>query len=85
MKCVYTRLLSEEELRPHLERRDGIAFKGLSGEWEGIERQVLICEAQTDNKEIQAAVGRAVRGTWLNICITIYDSSYVAECKTAPL
>jgi hypothetical protein len=40
MKCVYTRLLSDEELRPHLERGDVIAFKGLGGEWEEIERQV---------------------------------------------
>jgi hypothetical protein len=40
MKCVYTRLLSDEELRPHLERGDGIAFKGLGREWEEIERQV---------------------------------------------
>ena len=40
MKCVYTRLLSDEELRPHLERGDVIAFEGLGREWEEIERQV---------------------------------------------
>ena len=40
MKCVYTRLLSDEELRPHLERGDVIAFKGVGREWEEIERQV---------------------------------------------
>jgi hypothetical protein len=40
MKCVYTRLLSDEELRPHLERRDVVAFKGVGREWEEIERQV---------------------------------------------
>jgi hypothetical protein len=40
MKCVYTRLLSDEELRPHLERRDVVAFNGLGREWEEIERQV---------------------------------------------
>ena len=40
MKCVYTRLLNDEELRPHLERGDVVAFKGLGREWEEIERQV---------------------------------------------
>ena len=40
MKRVYTRLLSDEELRPHLERRDSVVFKGLVREWEEIERQV---------------------------------------------
>ena len=40
MKCIYTRLLSDEELRPHLERGDSVAFKGLGREWEEIERQV---------------------------------------------
>jgi hypothetical protein len=40
MKCVYTRLLNDEELRPHLERGDVVAFKGLGREWEQIERQV---------------------------------------------
>ena len=41
MKCVYTRPLSDEELRPHLERGDVIAFKGVGREWEEIERQVV--------------------------------------------
>ena len=40
MKCVYTRLLTDEELRPHLERGDSVGFQGLGGEWEDIERQV---------------------------------------------
>ena len=40
MKCVYTRLLSDAELRPHLERGDSVAFKGLWGKWEDVERQV---------------------------------------------
>ena len=40
MKCVYTRLLSDDELRPHLERGETIAFKGLSSAWLQIERQV---------------------------------------------
>jgi hypothetical protein len=40
MKCVYTRLLSDEELRPHLERGDVVVFEGLGCEWEEIERQV---------------------------------------------
>ena len=40
MKCVYTRLLEDEELRPHLERGDSLAFKGLGHEWQAIERQV---------------------------------------------
>ena len=40
MKCVYTRLLNDEELRSHLERGDVIAFEGLGREWEAIERQV---------------------------------------------
>jgi len=40
MKCVYTRLLNDEELRAHLERGDVIAFKGLGRKWEQIEHQV---------------------------------------------
>ena len=40
MKCVYTRLLDDEELRPHLERGDVVAFKGVGKDWEQIERQV---------------------------------------------
>ena len=40
MKCVYTRLLSDDELRPHLERRDTIVFKGTANAWHEIERQV---------------------------------------------
>ena len=40
MKCVYTRLLRDEELRPHLERRDTLVFKGTANAWQEIERQV---------------------------------------------
>ncbi len=40
MKCVYTRLLSDDELRPHLERGDSIVFTGLAHEWEEVEQQV---------------------------------------------
>ena len=40
MKCVYTRLLGDEELRPHLERRDTVVFKGTANAWQEIERQV---------------------------------------------
>jgi hypothetical protein len=40
MKCIYTRLLGDEELRPHLERGDSIAFKGLGHAWQEIELQV---------------------------------------------
>ena len=40
MKCVYARPLTDEELRPHLERGDSITFNGLAGAWEEIENQV---------------------------------------------
>ncbi len=40
MKHTYDRLLSDDELRPHLERGDAVAFQGLGGEWEEIEQQV---------------------------------------------
>jgi hypothetical protein len=37
---AYTRLLTDEELRPRLERSEAIVFPGLSREWQQIERQV---------------------------------------------
>ena len=40
MKYVYDRLLSDEELRPHLERGDSVAFSGIANAWQEIERQV---------------------------------------------
>ena len=40
MTYVFTRLLGDEELRPHLERGDTIAFKGLVHAWREIERQI---------------------------------------------
>jgi hypothetical protein len=40
MKCVYTRLLSDDELRSHLERGDSLVFDGLAQEWHEIEHQV---------------------------------------------
>ena len=40
MKCVYTRLLNDDELRPHLERGDTVVFKGTAKAWHEIERQV---------------------------------------------
>jgi hypothetical protein len=40
MKCVYTRLLRDEELRPHLERGDTVVFEGATKAWQEIERQV---------------------------------------------
>ena len=36
----YTRLLADEELRAHLERKETIVFKDFSHEWQQIERQV---------------------------------------------
>jgi hypothetical protein len=40
MKCLYTRHLNDDELRPHLERRDTLVFKGTAITWQEIERQV---------------------------------------------
>ena len=40
MKYVYDRLLSDEELRPHLERGDSVVFSGIAKAWQEIERQV---------------------------------------------
>jgi hypothetical protein len=37
---IYTRLLSDPEMSTHLEKRDGLLFKGLGEEWQTIERQV---------------------------------------------
>ena len=42
MKCVYTRLLTDEELRPHLERGDSVGFQGLGGEWEDIDAKLSV-------------------------------------------
>lgn len=36
----YSHLLSDEQLRAHLERKETVIFKGLSREWQQIERQV---------------------------------------------
>ena len=40
MKHAYTKLLSDEELRLHLERGDTVLFKGMPKAWQDIERQV---------------------------------------------
>ena len=40
MKYVYDRLLSDEELRPHLERGDSVVFSGIAKAWQEIERQI---------------------------------------------
>lgn len=40
MKHTYDRLLSDEELRPHLERGDTVLFKAMPKAWHEIERQV---------------------------------------------
>lgn len=40
MKYVYDRLLSDEELRPHLERGDSVVFSGITKTWQEIEGQV---------------------------------------------
>jgi hypothetical protein len=40
MQPLYTRLLRDDELRPHLQAGDAIAFVGLAGKWRDIERQV---------------------------------------------
>ena len=40
MKYVYDRLLSDEELRSHLERGDSVVFSGIAKAWREIERQV---------------------------------------------
>lgn len=40
LKYTYDRLLSDDELRPHLERGDTLLFKGGPKAWQAIERQV---------------------------------------------
>ncbi len=40
MKQTYDRLLSDDELRPHLERGDTLLFKGGPKAWQDVERQV---------------------------------------------
>jgi len=40
MKYTYDRLLSDDELRTHLERGDTVVFSGLAKAWKEIERQV---------------------------------------------
>lgn len=40
MKCTYTRRLSDEELRAHLERADSLVFSEGAGSWEELEQQV---------------------------------------------
>ncbi len=36
----YTRLLADEEMRGHLERKETLLFEGLGHEWQKIEEQV---------------------------------------------
>ncbi len=40
MKHTYDRLLSDDELRPHLERGDTLVFTATAKAWQQIERQV---------------------------------------------
>ena len=40
MKYVYDRLLTDDELRPHLERGDSVVFSGITKAWQEIEGQV---------------------------------------------
>ncbi len=40
MKHTYDRLLSDDDLRPHLERGDTLVFTGSAKAWQQIERQV---------------------------------------------
>ena len=40
MKLSFERLLSDEELRAHLERGDTLIFKGLPKAWQELDRQV---------------------------------------------
>lgn len=40
MKHVYTRLLTDDELRPLLERGDSIVFKGIAKAWQDLESQL---------------------------------------------
>ena len=40
MKHTYDRLLSDDELRPHLEHGDSVVFTGTAKAWQQIERQV---------------------------------------------
>ena len=40
MKHTYDRLLSDDELRPHLERGDIVVFTDTAKAWQQIERQV---------------------------------------------
>jgi hypothetical protein len=40
MKFIYDRLLSDDELRPHLERGESVSFSGIAAAWHEIERQV---------------------------------------------
>ena len=39
MKCVYTRLLRDEELRPHLERGDAVVFKEAAKAWHDLAKK----------------------------------------------
>ena len=36
----YTRLLTDEEMRAHLERKERLVFCGMPREWQEVERQV---------------------------------------------
>ena len=40
MKHTYTQLLTDDELRPHLEAKDTILFRNITIRWQHIERQV---------------------------------------------
>lgn len=37
---IYTGLIPDEQMRAHLEKQETLIFKGLTREWQDIERQV---------------------------------------------
>ncbi len=40
MKLIYTRLLTDDELRAHLDRGESIGFSGPAPHWQDIEEQI---------------------------------------------
>jgi len=40
VEAIYTRLLNDQEMSAHLEKKDTLLFKGLGHEWQQVERQL---------------------------------------------
>ncbi len=65
VRDVYARLLTDDELRAHLERKEAIVFKDLRREWQQIERQV---ERLGFGESYAVSLTKGPRGDTIRVC-----------------